>query len=156
MKFVYKIKLLAYENIDDLMGWLVDQTILLYTGSVARNDFVLVHGITSSWALKQIVPHLDKKDQLEALRTFLCGLLAFYLIRQKPEIKRELIFEEPSVEKMSWEDLRKRLLNKNVEEVDEHDFKLFQVCQDQWEKYRRDHMEAVYKRAILSNLDNPF
>ena len=60
-----------------LMNWIVDHSIFLYQMAENRNDFFLLHGITASWALANIIPLLKStEDKLDVLQKFLCILLA--------------------------------------------------------------------------------
>ena len=83
----------------------MDQAIVLFTGGINRNDFFLLHGITASWALKQVIPHLDCNDQLLSIRTLLASLLGVYAIQGCPDVNIEAA-EISHTASLTWESLR--------------------------------------------------
>jgi hypothetical protein len=45
-----------------LIHWVIDHIIRVYTMAENRNDFFLLHGVTSSWALAQILPAIKSEE----------------------------------------------------------------------------------------------
>ena len=41
-------------DVDALTSWIINLTLTIYSASEVKNDFVLLHGVTSAWSLKQV------------------------------------------------------------------------------------------------------
>ncbi len=52
-------------DVERLSTWLVDIAITVYVASTSRNDFILLHGVTSAWSLKQV--HFRRDDTLSQI-----------------------------------------------------------------------------------------
>lgn len=60
--------------------WLVDSAVVLYAASERRNDFFLLHGVTATWSLAQLLPLLQShSDVVDAARVMLSSLFAVYV-----------------------------------------------------------------------------
>ena len=141
-----------WKVIDDLAKWVVDQTITVYQGAETRNDFFLLHAVTSAWSLRQLLKvDLPKADALEMLTHFLCAFMAFYLVQRRPKIVAANL-TTPDVSAMTWEDIIESALKKDVGSTDEHTYKLVQVCHEQSKSDLGTPMDAVYKRAAITAL----
>ncbi len=46
-------------DMDALSTWIVDLALLVYTTLEAKNDFVILHAVTSAWSLKQVTFQLQ-------------------------------------------------------------------------------------------------
>ncbi len=55
---------------------------------------------------------------------------------------------------LTWDELTQMLLTKEPESVDEHVYKLAQVCREYSEKSPGE--DAMCRRAVLTVLDKPF
>ena len=44
-----------------VLRWLTEQALTMYTGVESENNFVLLHGATSAWALRQIVDYVGDR-----------------------------------------------------------------------------------------------
>eukprot|EP00095_Tigriopus_kingsejongensis_P000930 maker-scaffold635_size121629-snap-gene-0.8 protein:Tk00930 transcript:maker-scaffold635_size121629-snap-gene-0.8-mRNA-1 annotation:"oxytocin vasopressin receptor-like protein" len=104
--------------------WVLEQILVVYTGSQPRNDFFLLHGVTSGWALRQILGLFTLDDSRRILRFYVCALLATYLACGSPMIRMEQVENEPNVGDMSWEGIKDRMFQIPLEATDEHIFKL--------------------------------
>ena len=140
-----------------LLKYLTDSTIILYQSSKQINDFFLLHGVSSSFALTQVLSLLgDWKLCLEAIRTWLCVLIAVYIAQQTPELDMERL-EEPDVSNVSWEDIKCKILAmKSDDAADIHVTKLVQICYDMSLVNKDAKMADIYKRACFTVMDNPF
>ena len=117
------------ETLDDnqirrLSMWLLDCAVTVYTAAVKRNDFFLLHGVTSAWSLTQILPLLEHKDALDTVRVYLCALLAVYMAQGTPELSLDQLTPKDD---RQWDEIVRDTLS---EDRDEHVFKLVQVCHD--------------------------
>jgi len=91
----------------------------LLTGAL---DFFLLHGVTSTRALKTVLHHLkDRKTKFEAFRFLWRGLVATYITQGRPELKQLEHFESKSI---SWDEI----ISKTLESDDVHLIKLVFVC----------------------------
>ena len=127
-----------------LTNWIVDNSIVLYQTSENRNDFFLLHGITSSWALSNVIPLIKNEEtKMEILQKFICILLGVYVARDRPKLIPEHL-ESPDVGKASWDDIIDRTLKLPLE-TDEHEYKLVQVCHEA--SLRNPDNSDVLKRA---------
>ena len=41
-------------DVEALAAWIINLTLTIYSASEIKNDFVLLHGVTSAWSLKQV------------------------------------------------------------------------------------------------------
>ena len=41
-------------DVDALATWIINLTLTIYSASEIKNDFVLLHGVTSAWSLKEV------------------------------------------------------------------------------------------------------
>lgn len=143
-----------WKTIDDLAKWVVDQAIAVYQGAETRNDFFLLHAVTSSWSLRQLLKvDLPEADAIEILVHFLCAFMAFYLVQRRPKILVANL-KTPDVSSVSWDTIIKMALEKDVDCTDEHIYKLVQVCHEQ-SKSNDDsdtHVAGLYKRAAITAL----
>ena len=150
-EYVHRIKMPSFTSSDEMMKWIVDQAIILYLASDEDNDFALLHGITSSWALKCILKYVEnEEDRLESIRHQLTMLLMVYLMQGRPKLMLQKLTSSSPLP--TWDEIKKKAFALRIEYVDEHVFKLIQVCIDQ----DNDRNEAMYKLASLSVINNPF
>ena len=154
-KYVHQIRFPAFfdpackslEQLNDLLKWIVDCTITVYLAAERRNDFFLIHGVTSSWSLRQILLMTgDYQVGIEAVRTYLCMLLAVYTAQEKPGLCLQYLQDERA-DKLSWSDLVEKTLSD--EDRDEHIYKLVQVCRDMDKGDTCTEMTGIYKSAAL-------
>ena len=130
-----------------LKNWIIDQSVFIYQMSEHRNDFFLLHGITCSWALSNIIPLMKSEEtKKEILQTFLCILLGVYVAQDRPKLVPQHL-EAPDVGSVSWDDIIGRTL-KQPSELDEHEYKLVQVCYEA--SFRNPGMSDILKRACLT------
>ncbi|XP_064623862.1 uncharacterized protein LOC135485594 [Lineus longissimus] len=136
--------------------WLLDQIITVFTMAEdeRRNDFVLLHGVTCTWSVRQIVPLLDVTDALEAIRSMVCVLFSAYICTGGANLTNP-VDTSIKVDAAAWEELIKRAIVPDVER-DEHVYKLIQVCHEQWKKRGNEQNSALYFTASKICLENPF
>ncbi len=92
-----------------------------------RNDFFILHGITSAWALSNIIHLMNSNEmKLEMLQNFICVLLAVYIAKDCPKLNPDYL-TSPDVSNIAWEDIIERTLKMPLG-TDEHEYKLVQVC----------------------------
>ena len=137
-----------------LIEWIIDNALTLYTMSENRNDFFVLHGITSSWALSQILPSVKSEEtKLEILQAFLCDLLAVYISKDRANLNPDYVAGSSEEPDMSWDDLMAKVLSMQIT-TEEHRYKLVQVC---YESYLRNpEKAALYLKAALTALDFHF
>lgn len=63
---------------------MVEQAIEVYGGSSRTNDFFLLHGVSSAWALKHVLPLLGEGDRAPAARDYVNALVATYAAQEQP------------------------------------------------------------------------
>ncbi len=150
--YVHRIKV-DFKDTDDLINWIVDKAIVVYLASEVDNDFALLHGVTSAWALKQILKRVhDQKHRLEAIRVFLAVFLMVYMAQGRPKLDLGKLKAKEGQKLPSWDEIKSAAFAKPVEEIDEHVFKLIQVCMD---RDNANHMD-MYKLASLTVVNMPF
>ena len=159
MEYAHLVKLPARvgSGNESHVRWLIDQAITAYARSEDPNEFCLLHGVTASWGLLQVSKYITEDQLLYALRSFICAILAIYLVKGRPKImpgpSEEL---RDQLESVTLTALRNRILSLPVEEVDVHDFKLLHVCQDQDAHNLNKEMKKIYVEAVLVNQSFPF
>ena len=88
MDFAHKIRAPdadTCKNADAFAGWLTDQMILVYQGSTDRNCLHFIQGVTSTWALAQILPEFEAEEfKFGLVRIHVCALLANYVAKGHP------------------------------------------------------------------------
>ena len=134
---------------ESLINWIMDNVITLYTMSENRNDFFLLHGITSSWALSQILTAIKSEEtKLEILQTYLCVILSVYISKDRANLNPEYLgsSEEPE---MSWDDLMAKVLSMPIT-TEEHRYKLVHVCYESF--LRNPEKSALYMKAAFTTL----
>ena len=143
----------------DVNDWTVDQAIKLYLIHETKNDFFILHGVTSAWSLKQIASLLKEDERAEAAYTLLVGLLSVYLAQGARPILDDRLNVKGKGELPSWEEIKERTLFLDPEQTDEHIYKLVQVCWQQEEeaaaKGIKEDMRPLYKMAAISAIENP-
>ncbi|TRY61798.1 hypothetical protein TCAL_14951 [Tigriopus californicus] len=136
-----------------LMTWVLEQILIVYTGSTPRNDFFLLHGITSCWALRNIVPLLTPSKLKQILRYYVVALISTYLACGCPTINMDLVEKVPDVEHTEWKDIKKKMFQIPVEQLDEHILKVVHICNELKSSVAAD--ASVFKRACLCSMDFP-
>lgn len=131
-----------------IMEWIIDAAIWIYSYSEVRNDFFLLHGITSSWSLRQLLPIFqDVELQMSMCQTFLCILFAAYLAQGFPQINPENKAEDPGVADIKLDSLINKALEQNS---DEHAYKLMQVVKER--NVNNPSNTELYRRAAYNVL----
>ncbi len=151
---IMSIKMPEFDAAIDAAKWVLEKTIAVYQGSCAENDFFLLHGVTSAWSLLQIAGYLNKKDAMEAIFYHLNAVMCVYLIQGSPALDLKRLEDNDQTKGLTWDELTKMVLSKQPELVDEHVYKLAQVCREYSEK--TPGAEAMCKRAVLTALNKPF
>jgi len=160
----YNAQSLTVSQMDQLTAWIRDSAIAVYALAKSRNDFFLLHGVTSSWALSQVVSILTNaggqqgcEEALKLLRTFLCALIATYVAQNTPEIGTDVdVLLQRKKGCTAWHELLEDAL---AGDMDEHVYKLIQVCYEESqspEKAGDPVKDKLYRAAAISALDFPF
>ena len=103
---------------------MLDCAVTVYVKSQRKNDFFLLHGVTGSWSLCQILPLLSQdKEILKTLRVFLSTLLSVYLAQTSP-----ILDADEEIEK----DFPQIIKECVAEKRDEHIYKMVQVCRERY------------------------
>ena len=165
MTYVNEIKipshLLDDFRLDSLLDWLLDTTIILYLVSDQVNDFFLLHGVSSTWSLIQILTNAfpqEKKKTFEILRIHLGVLIATYITQEAPTINEDnLMNDTDELEDVSWFQIKSKLLDQLPKESDDHVYKLVQICYETARKFdHKSKMELIYKKAAMTVMSNSF
>ena len=136
--------------------WLIDAALTVYARSKRRNDFFLLHVVTSAYAFLQIVPALTRADAplpadviLESLRVFLAAFLATYRVQGAPRlIELHHVDGYGSMTRIIEETL--------AVDRDEHIYKLVQICAEFDVDAKDEAMKNVYRSACACALNNEF
>ncbi len=137
-----------------LSKWALDQAITVFQSSTLVNDFLFVHGVTSAWSLSKICRHLDAKDAFDALFCYMNCLLVVYVRQGCPKLDLKRLEGDQTVSKMSWDDLVQKALKLPLDNLDEHVFKLVQVCKERAGEC--PDMDVICKRAALTAMSSNF
>ena len=165
MTYVNEMKipseLLSEKTLQSLCDWLLDTTIILYLASDRTNDFFLLHGISSTWSLIQVLTnafHGERKKSLEILRLHVGVLMATYITQHAPNINEENLEKETeSLKNISWLEIKSKLLNDLPKDSDDHVYKLVQICYETARKSEhKSDMELLYKKAAITVMSNSF
>ncbi len=137
-----------------MMKWLIDSCVTIYSATKKPNYFFLLHLVTSSWSLTQLLHAVDSQFLSPILRNFLCMMIATYVIEGCPAVDlstlRNVCFSDNILE-----DERQRVL-KNIARKDEHAYKLLQVCTEMAHKNTDPEMENIYRLAIHQVTTYPY
>ena len=165
MSYVNEIKIPS-ELFDDvtlqsILDWLLDTTIILYLASDRTNDFFLLHGISSTWSLIQILTnafHGEVKQSLEILRLHVGVLIATFITQHAPNINEEIVRKNTEeLKDVSWLEIKSKLLDDLPKDSDDHVYKLVQICYETSRKSgHKPEMELLYKKAALNVMSTPF
>ena len=112
--------------------WLLEQSVLVYELAAIRNDFVLIHGVTSVWSLHQVLPMLSEHDALEALRNMTLLFLCVFATQGCPDLADPAAHAAASplrATEEAWEELSAKVL---ARDTDEHVYKLIAICKELW------------------------
>ena len=142
----------SMEAVRSLSKWVIDCAVDLYVSAEFKNDFYLLHGITASWSLYQVLQsYVDPEPAIGAIQTFLCCLLAAYLCEGCPEVSCPI---EPETFKYTeWKDIVQATLEGAP---DEHVYKLVQVVKDMSTETEDDEKQVLYKAATNEVISNKF
>lgn len=64
-----------------------DAVVEVYVASKKRNDFFLLHLVTATWSLRQLLPALDDVQQRKALHTLLLTVAAAFVVQGQPRLE---------------------------------------------------------------------
>ena len=119
----------SIESVRKCADSLLDISINIYLRSEIVNEFFLLHIVTGCYALKHILYHLeDFETAKDSLRVFIECILCVYISENCPYLDMQLhipIYENLDGE---WKSLTDKLLSDIT--IDEHVFKLVQVCKE--------------------------
>ncbi|KAK2185664.1 hypothetical protein NP493_227g03073 [Ridgeia piscesae] len=177
LRYTLAVRLPAFFRADDADGdraekigrWLVDRAVILYAASDRRNDFFLLHGVTATWSLAQLLPLLTIHGAVDTVvRVMLCALFAVYVaqvgvvsqtdgvcglyyLRGCPPINQDVL-ESTDRSDSTWPTTIARAI---AVECDEHVYKLVQVCHDLHVANSDTSMRPVYRLAAAIAVDHP-
>ena len=165
MTYVDEIKIpqhvLDDNSMHSILDWLLDTSIMLYLASDEINDFFLLHGVSSTWALNQIMLNAflgEKRKAVEILRLHVGVLLATYITQQAPNINEDNLSQGTEVlVDISWLKIKSKLLDEIPKDSDDHVYKLVQICYETARK--SDHAsktELLYKKAAMTVMGHAF
>ncbi|XP_062517872.1 uncharacterized protein LOC134193100 [Corticium candelabrum] len=131
------------------MKAIVDGAVQLYASCSAGDDFFILHGVTSSWALRRTLFCFDSVVvQVQMLISFVKALLSAYVSQDMPAVATKL----PEGTKLpEWEEI----IKKSVEcgdDVDEHVYKLVFTCHEA-EKVYGTPPSLLYRRAAAQKMN---
>ncbi|XP_062518137.1 uncharacterized protein LOC134193324 [Corticium candelabrum] len=105
------------------MKAIVDGAIALYAQSSNDDDFFLLHGVTSVWALRRMLQYFDSNIQLiQILVAFLKALLSVYIMQGMPALVGNSVL---AVSLPSWTDIIEKTMDCGN---DEHKYKVVYTC----------------------------
>ncbi|CAD5122880.1 unnamed protein product [Dimorphilus gyrociliatus] len=113
----------------DLAYYALHLSLIVYVKSARKNDFFLLHGITSGWSVVQIVKILGDCDlSRRTITVYMAILLSAYVGQLSPKLNStDEVKDEVNDE--WWKKITEELL---ARELDEHIYKLIQVCKELW------------------------
>ena len=153
-KYTYKLKI-PEEHLESpakILRWLLDQSITVFTASERRNDFFLLHGVTSTWAMTNFIHLLSKEHQMDALRLLVTALCAVYLVQGRPALKLGYL-DDPAIKNVTWDYIKKEALALDMKTTDEHIYKVTQVCFClSQEEGLTDQQKDLYKLGAMSSI----
>eukprot|EP00756_Hemistasia_phaeocysticola_P060500 Hpha_TRINITY_DN4081_c0_g1::TRINITY_DN4081_c0_g1_i1::g.63724::m.63724 len=119
-----------------LASWVLDEAIGLFLRSPLRADFVLLHGVTAAWALREVVELLEEIDAVGAVRAYTVVLLAMYACQGcppllSPDALRERHSHIKVVDQDKW---REVCAAAAARDTDEHVYKLVAVARERWDE----------------------
>ena len=149
------------KDIHSLLDWLLDTTIILYLVSEKVNDFFLLHGVSSTWSLNQILLNAflgEKRKAVEILRLHIGVLLATYITQNAPNFNEDNLSKNTdSLADLSWLQIKSKLLNEIPKDSDDHVYKLVQICYETARKSNHSsRMELFYKKAAMTVMIHSF
>ena len=165
MSYVDEIKIpenvLNDASLQSTLNWLLDTTITIYLASDPINDFFLLHGISSTWSLIQILNNAfvgEKRKTFEILRYHIGVLIATYITQHAPKLNEDNLFKNTdTLADISWLQIKSKLLDELPKDSDDHVYKLVQICYESARKSNhKSKMELLYKKAALAVMSNPF
>ncbi|CAD5122881.1 unnamed protein product [Dimorphilus gyrociliatus] len=113
----------------DLAYYALHLSLIVYVKSARKNDFFLLHGITSGWALTKVVKILGDCDlSRRSITAYMATLLTVYVGQLSPKLTSTDEVKD-DVNEEWWEKITEELL---ARELDEHVYKLTQVCKELW------------------------
>ena len=161
MRYVDRICLPAsYQKVQDgdlgsleaLSDWIINCAVQMYSFSEKMNDFFFIHGVTSSWCLKYLLSAMTKVEDINKLtRVFLCGVISTYLVQGCPDLHPQYAENRNTKGDSFWNDIIKEALGQD--ELDEHIYKLIDVCKSMSDSKEYKDMEMVYRAAARGALD---
>ena len=107
------------------MKAIVDGAIALYAQSSNGDDFFLLHGVTSVWALRRMLQYFDSNiEKIQILVAYVKALLATYVTQGMPTLMGASKWTESLP---SWTDIIKKTVDSSV---DEHEYKVVYTCHE--------------------------
>jgi len=122
-------KIESIQDSTNVMDQLASLVINLYHSS---DDFFILHGITSCYALKLVLSCLNLKDIPSVVHGYALALLVTYIIQNQPTLE----ITKARASNLSWDTICSRVLSYS----DEHVIKLVWTC---WKEYR-EYNNALY------------
>ena len=142
------------ESLDELCHWIINAAIKTYAFSKKVNDFFLLHLITSAWCFRHILLSITQVEDIKKLtRIYIFGVISTYLVQGCPDLHP--LYAEIRVIKGDcfWDDVIKEIMGQD--DVDEHIYKVLDVCKAMSDVNKDSHMEPVYRAAVRCTIDEP-
>jgi len=161
LRYAYRIRIPSIhqvENLDTemlcttLLQWLLNSAITVYT-LADKHDFFLLHGVTAAWSILQVGPLAvgsSRQLTLELVTTYLCALLATYISQGTPKLCPELLSDDAQKGPTTWTSILDSTLE---QDLDEHVFKLIQICHELSLETDDQHLQKLYVKAALRALN---
>ena len=156
---VESLQLPAWFNLADasvsdvrrLMDTVLHWALTVYACAEKRNDFFLLHGVTGAWSLLQVLQtYTDPLPAFDAVQTYIATLFAAYMAQGSPALQLEHLQAAPANTTMN--ELCQEALGLTV---DEHVYKLVQVCYDLSQQHSEPDNVTLYKVACRCAIDHP-
>ena len=131
-----------------LANQILEWAVTVFTLSEYQNEFFLLHGVTCSWSLYQLLPVLNRDDAIRMLAELFVGIETTYLSVNTPKLSIK-----PETDLKITPDAWNAVIEKAIKiDRDEHVYKLVQVCYDMSKSC--NHSKPIYLQAALSSLNN--
>ncbi|PRP81649.1 hypothetical protein PROFUN_01156 [Planoprotostelium fungivorum] len=118
-----------------------------------RLDFFLMHVLTSSLSVRQIVPHLSPAMALKMMKAHFSVTLLYYIARGRPELQRDRLHKYPVERYGGWDDI----VRATIDQEDLHVAKAVRALKISDEEYNEsgdDRLWVDSARLIVDRMVN--
>jgi len=117
------------KQIVKLIDWWFDQVTYVYVTSKTVNDMFILHGPTSVWSARSILPLFDFDTALRGVRSLIASFFIVYATQGAPELCVEPeIYYEGDINEKAWDSLIQSLYGDQLYEA--HVYKIIQCMHE--------------------------